>query len=81
MELKEREKQRRYQNMFLNGKILEEKLQSTMSKYGLKNMDMDVMEMLSDAIKQKYTTIITDLIDVSRSHHSTAYLSQKQSIP
>ena len=52
-----------------------------MSKFGIKNMDSEVMEMLSDAIKQKYTTIITDLIDISRSHHSTAYLSQKQSLP
>jgi len=67
--------------MFLNGKILEEKLQATMSKYGIKSMDADVLEMLSDAIKQKYTTIITDLIDISRCHHSTAYLSQKQSVP
>jgi hypothetical protein len=25
--------------------------------------------------------MITDLIDISRCHHSTAYLSQKQSIP
>lgn len=41
--------------MFLNGRILEEKLQSTMSKYGIKNMDADVIEMLSDAIKHKYT--------------------------
>jgi hypothetical protein len=63
--------------MFLYGKVLEEKLQMTMAKYGLKTMDSDVIEMLSEAIKQKYTTIITDLIDTSRIHHSTAYLSQK----
>jgi hypothetical protein len=37
--------------MFLNGKILEEKLQSTMSKYGIKSMDSDVIEMVSEAIK------------------------------
>jgi hypothetical protein len=37
--------------MFLNGKILEEKLHSTMSKYGIKSMDSDVIEMVSEAIK------------------------------
>lgn len=80
-EHREREKQRKYQSLFLNGKILEEKIRATMSKYGLREMDEEVIEMVSNAMKLKYTNMLTDLIEISRSHHSAAYLSQKQSLP
>lgn len=39
----------------------------TLAKYGLRAMDYDVMPMLSDAMKHRYSEIITELIEISRS--------------
>lgn len=44
-------------------------------------MDYDVMNMVNDAIKTKYTNMISDLIEVVRSSQNTAYLSHKQTQP
>ena len=56
--MKEKEKIKKFQHLFLNPKILEEKLRMTMSKYGIKNVDLSVMQLMSDSIKTKYTNII-----------------------
>lgn len=67
--------------MFLNYKVLEERLKSTMHKYGIRDMDYEVMFMINDAMKHKYTDIIKDLIQISRSSQSNAYLTHKNSMP
>ena len=78
---REQERQRRQSTMFLNAKILEENLASTLVKHGLRNMDADVPFMLNDAIKQKFTELLTDLVAVSRSAQSNSYLVNKNSQP
>lgn len=78
---RESEKQRKIQTMFLNYKILEEKVQSTMSKFGIRHMDSDVLFMINDAIKSKYIQILQELISISRSSQSNSYLTNKNSQP
>lgn len=48
--------------MFLNYKILQERLKSTMTRYGIKEMDNEIMYMISDSMKNKYTEMIKELI-------------------
>lgn len=67
--------------MFLNHKILEEMLRSIMSKYGIRHMDPEIMFMISEAMKSRYTSIIQELISISRSSQSNSYLINKNSIP
>lgn len=76
-EMSEREKELKQQQMFLYGKILEEMVHTTRAKYGLKSIDPEVLDMISEAAKHKYTSLITDLIETSRCNNSTSYLSQK----
>jgi len=66
--------------MFLNPKVLEERLNQVMSKYGIKRMDPEIMFMISEAMKSRYTNIITDLISISRSSQSNSYIITKNSI-
>jgi len=51
-----------------------------MSKYGIANMDPEVMFMVSDAMRNKYTEVIKNLISISRSSQSNAYLLHKNSL-
>ena len=51
-----------------------------MSKYGLRNMDNEVMFMISEAMKCRYTNIIQELIAISRSSQSNSYLINKNSV-
>lgn len=52
-----------------------------MAKYDLKKMDSGCLQLLSEAIKQKYQSMIGDLISVSRASSSFNYVSNKNSIP
>lgn len=61
-------------NMFLNFPVLNQIVESTMRKYGLRNsqseyacVDPEVLIMLSKAAEIKYTNIIRDLLNISRS--------------
>ena len=56
-------------------------MNSTMRKYGIQHMDPDVLFLISDALKNKYSSIIQELIDISRSSQSNSYLSSKSSMP
>jgi len=67
--------------MFLNPRILEDKLSFIMIKYGIRGMDSDIMFMINDAIKEKYSNIITELVTISRSAKSDSYLVNKNSHP
>lgn len=53
--------------MFVNYNVLEDRFKSMMDKYGIKNMDPEILFMVSDSIKTKYINIIKDLIAISRS--------------
>jgi hypothetical protein len=44
-------------------------------------MDPEILFVLSDAMKNKFTQIIKDLISISRSSHSYSYLTHKNSLP
>lgn len=77
--LKEQERQRKLHSMFLNHRVLEEQLRGVMSRYGVKDIDPDVLFLISDAMKQRYTNIITELISISRSSQSNSYLTNKKS--
>ncbi|CDW83759.1 UNKNOWN [Stylonychia lemnae] len=79
--MREQDRQRRLQSMFLNYRVLEEKLRQTMSKYGIRNMDPEIMFLISEAMKTRYTSIITDLIAISRSSQSNSYIITKNSVP
>ena len=57
------------QSLFLNHKILEETLKSTMQKYGLQGMDPEVMVIISEAMKNKFAEIIKDLIKIHRAQN------------
>ena len=50
-----------------------------MSKYGVKHLNPEVLEIVNDSMKKKYTDIVTELIDISRSSQSQSYLSHKAS--
>jgi hypothetical protein len=41
--------------MFLSHKILEETMKDAMIKYGIRSIDPEVLFMISDAMKVKYT--------------------------
>lgn len=51
----------------MKGKILEERIKQAMAKYGIRHLNQEVLEIVNDAMLKKYTDIITDLIDISRS--------------
>ena len=78
---RELERQRKLQSMFLNYRVLEEKVRGMMSRYGIRNMDPEIMFMMSEAMKSRYTNIIQDLIAISRSSQSNSYLINKNSTP
>ena len=61
--------------MFLNPAILEDKLKRTLAKYGLRTMDLDVMSIVSEAAKNKFSEIISSLIEINRSNHNLGYIS------
>jgi hypothetical protein len=52
--------------MFLNPKILEERIKENLQKYGLNGVDPEIMFMINDAMKHKFTDIIKELIKIHR---------------
>ena len=53
--------------MFLNNRILEDRLKNAMHKYGIQQMDPEILFIMSEAMKNKYTEMIKELITISRS--------------
>jgi hypothetical protein len=71
-------------NMFLNYPVLNQIIESTMRKYGLRNsgnefacVDPEILLMLNKAAEIRYTKIIRDLIEISRSQHALQFINKK----
>mmetsp|Transcript_1693 Transcript_1693/g.1618 ORF Transcript_1693/g.1618 Transcript_1693/m.1618 type:complete len:214 (-) Transcript_1693:528-1169(-) len=66
---------------FLTTPLLEERVKMAMSKYDLKKLDSGCLQLFNDAIKQKYSSMVNELIQISRSSASFNYVYNKQSLP
>ena len=65
--------------MFLNPKVLDERLKDYMHKYGINQLDPEVHFMINDAMKHKFTEIIKELIKIHRTQNQCSYLQNKNS--
>jgi len=71
-------------NMFLYHPVLNQIIESTMRKYGLKNsgnefgcVDPEVFVILSKGFEMKYTDMIRQLINISRSQNALSFVNKK----
>lgn len=69
------------QGLFLNAKSLEDRLTSTMAKYGLAKMDVEVAQLISETIKSKLSETIEKLVEISRNSQNTLYIQHKGLAP
>lgn len=77
--ISEMDKLKRYQNLkFLNGKVLDDRIQGAMAKYGLKYKDDDVMDMISQSLQSKFKDMLKNVIDVGRYSQISFYLTNSK---
>ena len=63
---------------FLNGRVLDERVSSTMTKYGIKYKDDDVLDMISSALQTKFKGMAKDLVDIGRYSQISFYLTNSK---